>query len=276
MNFDEIKNTSKNRTKNIIVFLKSRFFIVNFSMSVAALLLIVIIIGLWLRLYTMHGQEISVPDFTGFTVTEVHKMAKEKRLRIEIVDSVYADLGRKGAVIDQTPPPSFKVKKGRTIFLTIKAYNAENVSMPNLRGTSIVQARADIETYGLKIGKLTYRPDIAKDNVLEQMVNGKRIAPGTQIPRGTRIDLVLGLGNDANAVASVPDLVGLNFYDASLLAAENSLNIGTVIFDNTVVSELDTAGALVYKQSPSENTVLGMGAQIDLWLTTDENKVKIK
>ena len=276
MNFDEIKNTSKNRTKNIIVFLKSRFFIVNFSMSVAALLLIVIIIGLWLRLYTMHGQEISVPDFTGFTVTEVHKMAKEKRLRIEIVDSVYADLGRKGAVIDQTPPPSFKVKKGRTIFLTIKAYNAENVSMPNLRGTSIVQARADIETYGLKIGKLTYRPDIAKDNVLEQMVNGKRIAPGTQIPRGTRIDLVLGLGNDDNAVASVPDLVGLNFYDASLLAAENSLNIGTVIFDNTVVSELDTAGALVYKQSPSENTVLGMGAQIDLWLTTDENKVKIK
>ncbi|MBI5218398.1 MAG: PASTA domain-containing protein [Bacteroidia bacterium] len=179
-----------------------RFIDFLFSKQFLKHLLLSIIIGnvlfwgslFFLSFYTRHGEAIPVPDVRGLTIEEAAKKLQEKSFLFEITDSVFLTDKKKGAIVEQNPPADFKVKKGRKIFLTINSFFPERVKMPNVVGVSLRQARAVLETYGLKIGRTRYVPDIAKDNVLEQKFKGKKITEGTTIEKGSAIDLILGKG----------------------------------------------------------------------------------
>ena len=275
MGSETIKRSFSQRLKDFLGFLKSPWFLKRLIIYVAIIILSVVSVFLWLKFYTRHGQQINVPELRTMDEQTVAKICESRGLRYEIIDSVYTSTAKPGAVVEQNPPANFKVKKDRIIFLTIKAYTAEKTLMPALVGVHIVQARADLETAGLGIGRLSYRSDIAKDNVLEQRLGGKIIAPGTSIDKGSRIDLVLGTGEgDDNAKTSVPDLLGLGLESAGLMAAGSSLNIGVALFDETVVTAEDSLKAVVYKQSPRVGRAVNAGTEIDVWLTTDPDKVE--
>jgi len=258
--------------KNLGVFIFSKLFLKNLVFAI--LLVIILLFGSFysLNLITHHGEGLSVPDFTGMSIRQVAKEAKNKNLRFEIIDSVFNAPGKKGTVIDQIPPADFKVKEGRTILLTVKTFNPQRIPMPDFTGVSLIQAKADIETFGLKIGKLKYIPDIATNNVLEQMYRGKPISPGTQIEKNSIIDLVLGLGK-SNKITIVPDLNGFTNDEAIQITADNSLNIGVLIYDQTVETSQDSANSVIWKQSPGKNTQITIGSPIDIWLTLDMNRV---
>jgi eukaryotic-like serine/threonine-protein kinase len=147
-----------------------------------------------LNSYTRHGEAIPVPEVKGLTIEEAAQKLKASKLNCTISDSVYLPDKKKGAVVEQNPPANFKVKSGRKVFLTINSFFPERVKMPDVVGVSLRQAKAVLETYGLKTGKLKYVPDIAKDNVLEQRFKGKKITESTVIEKGSSIDLVLGKG----------------------------------------------------------------------------------
>ncbi len=236
------------------------------------LIAFVVVIGLffvvsfYLRSYTNHGQKIFTPSFKGLSVEEATKLAKEKKIRIEIIDSVYESFGEPGTVIDQTPKANFMIKKGRNIFITIKATQQKMITMPNLKSVSLIQARSEIESNSLRIGNIKYQPSQFNDLVIEQLVNGTVIKPGTTIPAGTEIDLIVGQKEGSEAV--VPKLIGLSANEASFKAAEYSLNIGEMFFDNSVVTEQDKAEAVVWKQSIKANVTVEYGDKINIWLTT--------
>lgn len=254
-------------------FLITKVFLKHLGISV--LVIVALLFGVFqsLNVITHHGEGLSVPDFTGKTLKEAIQTADESDLRIEVSDSVYNAPGKKGTVIAQNPPPDFKVKKGRTIHVQIKTFNPETIDMPDFTGVSLIQAKADIETYGLKIGTLKYVPDIATNNVLEQMYRGRPIAPGTKIEKNSRIDLVLGMG-ESNEATVVPDLHGLTRSDAIQKATDNSLNIGALVFDETVITVEDSTSAVVWKQTPPKNYQTTMGSVIDVWLTLDTEKLQ--
>ncbi len=258
--------------KSLGNFIFSKLFLKNLIFAI--LVAIVFLFGSFfsLNVITHHGEGLSVPDFTGMSIRQVAKEASNKNLKFEIIDSVFNAPGKKGTVIAQIPPPDFKVKEGRTILLTVKTFNPQRIPMPDFTGVSLIQAKADIETFGLKIGKLKYIPDIATNNVLEQMFQGKPISAGTLIEKNSVIDLVLGLGK-SNKITIVPDFRGLNYDDASENAANSSLNIGVLIYDQTVETSQDSINALIWKQSPGTNTQITIGSPIDVWLTLDMNKL---
>lgn len=147
-----------------------------------------------LNFYTRHGEAIPVPDLQGMTVEQALAKLQENSMQGVVTDSVFLLDKPKGTIIDQNPPVRFKVKNGRKVFLTINSFFPERVQMPNMVGVSLRQAKAMLETYGLKVGKLRYVPDIARDNVLEQKFKGKKITEGTLIEKGSFIDFVLGKG----------------------------------------------------------------------------------
>ena len=258
--------------KSLGNFFFSKLFLKNLIFAI--LVAIVFLFGSFfsLNVITHHGEGLSVPDFTGMSIRQVAKEASNKNLKFEIIDSVFNAPGKKGTVIAQIPPPDFKVKEGRTILLTVKTFNPQRIPMPDFTGVSLIQAKADIETFGLKIGNLKYIPDIATNNVLEQMFQGKPISAGTLIEKNSVIDLVLGLGK-SNKITIVPDFRGLNYDDASENAANSSLNIGVLIYDQTVETSQDSINALIWKQSPGTNTQITIGSPIDVWLTLDMNKL---
>ncbi len=258
--------------KKIVNLFKTKYFLINFAVSIVVVVFIFITIFYSLDIITHHGESLSVPDFTGMSIEQVKKVAADRNLEFKIVDSVYDAPGKKGTVIAQTPPPDFKVKEGRTILLTTKTYEPKRILMPDFTGVSLIQAKADMETYGLKLGKLKYIPDIATNNVLEQMYKGKPISPGTLIESGAAIDLVLGLGQSDKATL-VPDFIGLNKEQAKQKCIDNSLSVGVLIYDESVISSADSLDALVWKQSPAKDSRLTIGSPVDLWMTLDMNKV---
>jgi beta-lactam-binding protein with PASTA domain len=248
------------------------------QLGLAAILLIgvIIILLLWLNVYTRHGQARPVPDFFGLNMEETILLAKKNKLRYQIIDSVYTSLVPRGCVAEQNPKPGFKVKKWRNISLTINAYRPEMVAMPDLVDLPLRQAIALIESSGLKMGKLIYKPDLSVDVVLSQLHNSKVIAPKDSLQKESLIDLVLGKGL-SNQRTPVPDLIGLNLEPATDRILEASLNLGTFIYDNTIRKSDDTLKAFVYKQNPEskEDATLQIGSSIYLWLTVDSLKLPV-
>jgi beta-lactam-binding protein with PASTA domain len=257
-------------------FLLSRDFLKNVGLAIALAIVIILLTLLWLSIFTRHGQSRPVPDLYGLTIEEAGKVVKKNKMRFQVIDSVYTNVVPRGCVVEQNPEAGFEVKKSRRIMATINAFNPEMVEMPDLLELSKRQALALIESSGLEIGKLNYKPDLAVDYVLEQLYHGRHVEPGDSIQKGSVIDLVLGKGL-SNLRTPIPDLVGLNIEEARNRILGASLNIGTFTYDNTINNAEDTVNAFVFKQNPlySEETTLQLGSAVYVWFTTDSTKLPV-
>jgi len=255
-------------------FIFSKLFAKQLGIAVAIFVGIIIIMLIWLNLYTRHGQANPIPNFLGLNIEETQALAKKHKLNYQIIDSVYTNLVPKGSIAEQNPKPGFKVKNWRNIVLVINAFNPEMVAMPNLIDLPKRQAILMIESSGLEMGVLKYKPDLSIDVVLEQQIDGRNIQAGDSIQRGAVIDLVLGRGL-SDQRTPVPYLIGYNSEEARERILGASLNIGAYIFDNTVANSQDSSNAFVYRQNPEYNAESGLqlGSAIYLWLTTDSAKM---
>ncbi|MGA2407417.1 MAG: PASTA domain-containing protein [Bacteroidales bacterium] len=257
-------------------FILSKVFLKNLGISIIVVVGVVMMLLVWMNFYTRHGQARPVPDFSGLTMEQTAKLAKKSRLRYQVIDSIYSTIVPRGCVAEQNPKPGFKVKKWRNIVLTINAFHPEMVAMPNLIDLPKRQAILLIESSGLEIGLLRYKPDLSIDVVIDQLYNGKKIAEGDSLQKGSVIDLVLGKGL-SNQRTPVPDLLGMHLDPAKNKIFVSSLNLGTYVYDNTIVNGADTLNAFVYKQNPEfrDDASLQLGSAIYLWLTVDSVKLKI-
>ena len=259
----------------LLRFLISRQFLKNLFMAIVITSVVVLIIFLFLRIYTRHGQALAVPDLRGLTLEESTQLIQDRKLRLKVVDSTYNSTAERGCVVDQNPPPEFRVKKYRTIFITLNAFNPEMIRMPDLVGVTLRQAKVIIENAGLKLGRLTYVPDIAINNVLQQKYKGNMVLAGDSIIKGATVDLILGRGLSENKTVT-PDLTGMLFSEAEDRITSRYLNVGAVIYDGTIYTMEDSAKAFVWKQRPSyeENKeLINLWASVDIWLTIDSIKL---
>jgi eukaryotic-like serine/threonine-protein kinase len=258
---------------NLKNFILSKVFLKNLGFAIVILVGFVMLLLIWLNLYTRHGQARPVPDFYGLTMEQTAKLAKKNKLRFHVIDSVYTTVVPRGCVAEQNPKPGFKVKKWRNIVLTINAFSPEMVAVPNLIDLPIRQAVALIESSGLKMGELRYKPDLSVNFVIEQLYNGKKIAEGDSLQKESVVDLVLGKGL-SNQRTPVPILVGMHLEAAKSKIFVSSLNLGTYSYDNTILNADDTLNAFVYKQNPEykPDASLQLGSAIYLWLTVDPAK----
>ena len=247
------------------------------NLVLAAILLVLLVAGSYagLSILTHHGQELDVPDLTNMKVHEAEYTAKVEGLRTEVVDSVYIRRMGRGLVYSQNPKPGSKVKKGRKIRLTINSVNPK-VMMPKLVGYSMRQAKAELGSRGLVLGKLIYVSDMATNNVLRQLLKNREIQPGTLIETGTAIDLAVGLNPEDNQTY-VPNVIGLKYMRAVDVVHDNSLNIKSLRFDESVKSYSDSLDAVVYRQGPegSKAPIL-IGSDVTFYLSVDPAKTIMK
>ena len=162
-------------------FLITKKFLRHLGLAVAIAIVLLLGTLLWLKIYTHHGKTITVPDLAGLTLEEVEDVSSSRRLRYEVVDSVFSNEMPRGTVIKQNPNANSRVKKNRKIFLTMNAVNQEMVAMPQLVGLSVRQARLAMQNAGLVQGTIEYRPDYAKNNVLQQKHNDSVIKEGSVV-----------------------------------------------------------------------------------------------
>ena len=248
------------------------------NLLIAFAVVVVLIVGsmVFLNLFTKHNQELSVPDLANMTVEEAQLVAAEAGMRIDVTDSAFVKRMKRGAVYRQNPVPGSKVKHGRRISLTINAVNPRQITMPDLIGYSMRQAKAELLSRGLVLGKLIYVHDMATNNVLRQLHNNMEIAPGDMVDSEAVIDLVVGLNSRDNRTF-VPYLAGLRNLSAVEAVHDHSLNIGRLRFDETVKDYEDSLNAVVYRQTPEANDSISvmMGESVNLYLTLDHSKLPV-
>jgi beta-lactam-binding protein with PASTA domain len=98
------------------------------------------------------------------------------------------------SVVMQDPKPGDKVKEDRKIYVKINSEGFKYVVIPNLIEKTFRQAEPTLKSLGLQLGKVTYKPYLGKDMVLEMWIDGKKVKPGAEVMKTSKIDLVLGDG----------------------------------------------------------------------------------
>ena len=251
---------------------KGGWIVRNLILGLLFVLLLTVAVSVFLSVRTRHGKEVTVPDMTNMSVRDASSTASAAGLRVQVSDSVYMKRVARGAVVSQLPAPGSSVKPGRKISLTINSQVPKKVTMPNLIHISLRQAKAELTSKGLVLGRLNYVSDIATNNVLRQLMRGSDIAPGKEVYSGSVIDLVIGL-NGADAMTYIPNLQGYKYLAAVDALHDHSLNVSALVFDKTVRSYSDSLAATVYSQRPASTgypTVMGTG--VTLYLSLDADK----
>ncbi len=249
-------------------------FVKNIVIAVGVITLTLIAVFVSLNVYTNHGEYYPVPDFRGLTEEQFSELIEEKGFRFNIIDSVHVDGYLPGAVIEQIPAPGCMVKENRNIHFTIKAIAPEKVQIPNLVDYSLRNAKVILESYGLVAGELIYVPSEYRNLVIQQLYKGKPVEPGTVVLKGSVIDLHIGKGLSTERT-NVPDLRALTLDEAQSYSTSVSLNIGAIIYDESVQTAEDSTTAFIWKQQPpaEKGERIPLGSSIDVWLSVDTAKV---
>jgi beta-lactam-binding protein with PASTA domain len=258
-------------------FLKSRIFWKQIGLALAVGVAILIILIIWLNIYTRHGQSRPAPEVRGLSIDEAKAVAAKNRMRFQIIDSVYTAFVPRGCVAEQMPLPGHRVKRRRMIKVTINAFSPEMVAVPDLVGLPRRQALSLLETAGLQPGQLNYVPDLTVDFVLKQTLHGREVSPGDSVQKGMVVDLVLGRGLSSQHTP-VPRLLGTTLDQARNEILGSSLNLGAYVFDATVITGTDSLNAFVYKQNPDyhPDATAQLGSAVYIWLTVDTLKMAVE
>ncbi len=230
---------------NLIQFITTKQFLKHFALLLLITLLLTWITLMLLKQYTRHGSSMVVPTFVGMQVSEIDKMESSSDFEIAVVDSVYDYTNKGGIVVSQDPLPDSKVKPGRTIYLSVVSFLPEQVKMPALVDLSFRQAKALLQTYGLKLGNVSIIPDIAKNAVLQVSVHGRGIQPGKMIAKGSMVDISIGSGSGGTE-SLIPFLIGKSRAEAIALIMRSGLVLGNESYNGYS----DSLNAKVYDQSP--------------------------
>lgn len=154
--------------------------------------------SLFLSSYTRHGEFVTLPDLSRLNVTKAEDTLLSLKLNYRIIDSSYDEKLPPRTVLNQNPYPGAHVKNGRNIYLYITSAVPPQVMVPDMADkASLRQAKRMLESVGLKLGKIINQNDQCSGCVLKQLYHDKPIVPGTMLPEGTAIDLVVGKGQDA-------------------------------------------------------------------------------
>lgn len=205
-----------------------------------------------------HNQQIVVPDIIEMTVAEAESTLADRGLQLVETGQEYDPFIPPGMVLSQQPDGGSLVKgKGRTIAVIISR-GGEKVTVPNLQGVSLRQARLLLERVNLGLGEISwmYTEDFPADVVISS-------APGykAEVFQGEVIDLLVSQG-PVPPTAVVPDFTGYSLEGAILLAQDNGLRIGTIhyrqdedLLPETVLEQSVEAGEEVPRESVIDLTV---------------------
>lgn len=250
--------------KKLLAYIKTSSFRKTALFAVGSVITVVLIAFFSLSYYTGHGTGVPVPQLKGLNITEAVNKLEEQGFNFH-VDTIYLGDKAPGTIVEQDPDAGTFVKEGRIIYLTMVTMQAPPVALPEIEQIPYIQAVSMLTNAGLKVGDTTYRSDIATV-VLEVKLNGQTIRPGMKIPKGSRIDMVLGDGKGATE-QEIPDLIGQDLDAARFAIKGAGFTVGSIIYEGNIT---DSSALKVISQFPmrtDSTTSSSIGTPINLTVT---------
>ncbi|MCM1034197.1 MAG: PASTA domain-containing protein [Paludibacter sp.] len=244
------------------------------KMLIMALLIgLALLVGMyfWLRHYTEHGVEVTVPDICGMYVEEAEIMLSTAGLHVQVIDSTYSNKVALGTVVEQNPPANAKVKHGRNVYVIANAKSYRQIPVPDLHDMSYRQAEAMLKALGLEVANVVYEPSEYKGLVLDVRLKGVSLGAGARLQEGTAVTLVVGKGSGTETVY-VPDVTDKTLTEARNVLLQSGLIVGAANYDTPEAA--DDSLTQVYRQEPHSGIWVTEGSHVDLFLSQDPEKAK--
>ena len=270
--FQESGTKVKNFFKEVYYFFTSLVFMKTFLSILAFSIFLLFITFWWMKCYTNHGESLQVHNYIGMDLQDAIRTAKDRSFSIEISDSLFIVGKRPNIVLEQSPSPLSRVKENRTIYFTVTKFNADEKTLPKLKGNydfNIYKRKLKNRQINAVIKEKVFDINQAENTILYLYYKGKKITEediqkGVKIPMGSTLEFVV-TNHGGNSV-DIPDLVCMRYSEAKFLITNYKLNIGSLIPDQTITNE---ETAYVWKQVPKyvSNKKMRMGEFVDLYIT---------
>lgn len=195
-------------------------------------------------------SEITIPDVTGKTGEEAMQMLLAVDLQPLVHDTMPHPKIAPGKVVFQNPVAGSIVREGRNVYLSISG-GEERISMPNLRGRSLRDARITLEQMDLRLGVVSYEAS----DLPAETVTWQNVPAGKPVRKNMMIEIKVSGG--ANMEIVIPYVIGFNLDEAQKRLLEGGLRVGTVsyrksdaLLPNTVVGQDPVAGEPAAPNTP--------------------------
>lgn len=226
---------------------------------VAVLLVLGVGGGVW---YINSGQFTQVPAVLQQTEANATKRLEGAGLGVD-VKQAFSDTVERGRVISTDPAPGERIRDNDPVTVTVSK-GPETVKVPDLTGSRLERARAELKDAGLEPGLVTRE---FSDEVARGQVISTEPGSGTEIRSGAAVQLVVSRG----APVEVPELSGASVEDATAELEEAGLKVK--IASKQVNSEFDKG--LVAEQSPRPGKQVGEGDTVTLTISKGPVMVEV-
>lgn len=243
--FDTMKNIlQKPLVRKILLFL-------------LAFIIIILVLDNFIFPWYVSSPEVVVPDVKGMIENEAVTKLENINLEPVISDTTYDAKYKKGTILLQKPTGGEIVKEGRRIYLFISG-GEPVVTVPNLKGKSIRDAKLTLERIGLKLGRIEEVPS----NNPRDMIFDQEFAEGTRVKKGLSVGIAISVGEGEGSII-VPDLVGKSLAEAEKILADSSLKLGKINYQRSFSLLPNT----VLDQYPSKGNRVSPEDEVDLFVT---------
>jgi len=209
-----------------------------------------------LPIYINQKNIITIPSYEGLTIDESQSLAKQNKIQLTVVDTVYSNDLSPNLILEQFPKAGKKVKKGRIVKVKITQWN-EKISIPDLVGKTLRSAQIELDQLGVEVDSVYYAFNANFDKGL---VSWQYPTPKDSLRKGFGIRLEVSQGSNPIDLVPVPDLQGLFLSEAVEKISESNLITGKIKF----IKNERFLPKTVFNQNPPSNTKVERGTKIDL------------
>ena len=129
-----------------------------------------------------------MPDLTGATFAEAQQIVGQYALGVkDDLQPVFSADVPAGQVVSQSVAAGETIARGETVVVTL-SMGPDLVAVPNVIGGSSDAVKAGIEAAGLAVGAI--EGDIFAGKLVGISYDGRQVAIGELLPRGTAVDLI--------------------------------------------------------------------------------------
>ncbi|MEV0095710.1 Stk1 family PASTA domain-containing Ser/Thr kinase [Streptomyces sp. NPDC050738] len=216
--------------------------------------------GVW---YINSGQFTRVPSLLGQTQKEAKSRLASAGLDVKKVEHDYSDSYTRGTVMASDPASGSRIRDNGAVGLTVSD-GPRTVTVPDVTGKSLADARAELKRKGLAPGLVTreFSEDADQGSVIRTDP-----APGTE----RRADSAVALTVSKGSPVEVPSVIGDAEDDARSALEDEGFKVA--IAPEQVNSPEDEGS--VATQSPDEGAQAATGDTITLTISKGPKEIEV-
>ena len=259
--FSDIDDTTPKEVQKKFMLSKIASIPQKYIVLSAAVIFLIAFLGAFLSYGNFWSNTtVDVPNVVGKQVSVAKNILEDKHLRVSTSEVTNTDVPA-GQVISQSPGAGEKVKEQRTIHLVVSK-GVGDITVPDLSGMTVEQARQRLKDLGLVVGKITQgsvegKPD---NTIVAQSPSGD-----SKVSKGTTVDLVVN--KPQTKKVKMPDVVGMTLKDARQVLGSNNIGV------NQISGSVDEK-AIVTEQSVKAGEEVNEGSSLNLATELKDSKKK--